>query len=211
MSADWPPPDDSIKRRRIVTRDERQLWKTVNKDTVPLSQTTQIMHVEPAKAKPAPAGDSTPSLIAPQMRSFRPFTPSKTPSARFVPKPEDLSALSEATPGIDRATARSMRKGERRPDARIDLHGMTMERAHDALTAFIITARQRGHRCVLVITGKGDSFRRGQGAGERSLKRDVPRWLNLPPLSGMIVGVFEAHQRHGGAGALYVYLKKPRG
>jgi DNA-nicking Smr family endonuclease len=62
---------------------------------------------------------------------------------------------------------------------------------------------------VLVVTGKGGG---GTGAprGEGVLRRDAPRWLGVPPMAQLVVGVFEAHVRHGGAGALYVYLRKRR-
>lgn len=207
MSSDWPPPPRGVRRKRQVTEEERSLWKAVNKDTVPLVQPTTIYSAEP-KAKPDLAPNEMPPYV-PQV--FRPVGRPSKPSTQFVPKPDELGTLSAKTPGIDRSTARNLRKGGRAPDARIDLHGMTMERAHSALINFIQASRQKNLRCVLVITGKGEAFRRGSEPGDRSLKRDVPRWLNLPPLGNSIVGVFEAHQRHGGAGALYVYLKKSRG
>ncbi|MDT8345081.1 MAG: Smr/MutS family protein, partial [Thermohalobaculum sp.] len=116
--------------------------------------------------------------------------------------------------GLDRRTAERLRRGERLPDARIDLHGMTAERAHLALDRFMTGAAARGLRCVLVITGKGahrddpdDIFRR---PGRGILRHDAPRWLRAGPVGDQIVGVFEAHRRHGGEGAFYVYLKKRR-
>jgi DNA-nicking Smr family endonuclease len=135
---------------------------------------------------------------------------------RFTPKPASIDALRDKTPGLDRNTARALRRGERSPDARIDLHGMTADRAHGALTNFILASRQRGHRCVLVITGKGRRYTAPSTSGfsmehsEGVLRRDVPRWLREQPLAGAIVGVYKAHQKHGGDGALYVYLRKAR-
>ena len=85
---------------------------------------------------------------------------------------------------------------------------MTLERAHRALTRFIFDSRSIGLRCVLVVTGKG----RGPdgGRGEGVLRRDVPRWLRTHLFDDAVVNVFEAHPKHGGAGALYVYLKRRR-
>lgn len=91
---------------------------------------------------------------------------------------------------------------------------MTAERAHGALRAFISREYAAGSRLVLVITGKGgrraDELEgpRGYGPGRGVLKTLTPIWLDEPPLSQMIVGVFQAHQKHGGGGALYVYLRK---
>lgn len=111
-----------------------------------------------------------------------------------------------------------MKQGRLEPDGRIDLHGMTAERAHRALTQFILSSHATGRRCVLVITGKGGR-RSPDGEhpirpfveGEGVLKTLTPEWLATPPLDQLVVGVFQAHIRHGGGGALYVYLRKPPG
>ena len=92
---------------------------------------------------------------------------------------------------------------------------MTADRAHSTLTGFILNARSRGHRCVLVITGKGRRYVPPSEAGfsmdrpEGVLRRDVPRWLRQHPLSSAVIGVYQSHRRHGGEGAYYVYLRKP--
>lgn len=102
-----------------------------------------------------------------------------------------------------------LRKGVREPDARIDLHGMSAERAHRACLTFLSDAIARGCRVVLVITGKGRADRGGfRTCGV--LKESLPGWLRASPLGGSIVGIYQAHQRHGGAGACYVYLKRRR-
>lgn len=91
---------------------------------------------------------------------------------------------------------------------------MTADHAHAALNAFIRREFAAGSRLVLVITGKGGRRRddaddlRDYRPGRGVLRVQTPIWLSEPPLSSMIVGVFSAHQRHGGAGALYVYLRK---
>jgi DNA-nicking Smr family endonuclease len=87
---------------------------------------------------------------------------------------------------------------------------MTQEQAHPALTGFIMRSFSEGKRLVLVVTGKGKSkpddgpipVRRG------ILKHHVPQWLAMPPLGAMVLQVAEAHVRHGGAGAYYVYLRR---
>ncbi len=86
---------------------------------------------------------------------------------------------------------------------RIDLHGLGHDAARAALTSFIADASARGLRGVLVITGKGT-------LGDGVLRRRTPEWLAEPSLRPMIAGISEAHRRHGGAGALYIALKRPR-
>lgn len=121
--------------------------------------------------------------------------------------------LSRAPVKIERRKHARMMRGKLDPEARIDLHGMTLAEAQPALNGFILSARARGLRLVLVITGKGRSrpdddlgpIPRRPGA----LKIEVPRWLRSGPLAPAVLEVREAHHRHGGTGAYYVYLRKP--
>ena len=84
--------------------------------------------------------------------------------------------------------------------------------AHPALVRFILRAQSDGKRLVLVITGKG---RPGDEAvlyptPRGILRRQVPHWLDIPPLAQAVLQVTPAHIRHGGDGAFYVYLKRGR-
>jgi len=120
-----------------------------------------------------------------------------------------VQALGPSTPGLDRRTAERLRRGKLAPQARLDLHGVTLARAHRLLEGFLRDARGRGLRCVLVITGKGRKRVEGWRETEGGALRDsVPRWIGTPPLSRLVVGIYPAHPRHGGGGAFYVYLKR---
>jgi DNA-nicking Smr family endonuclease len=99
-----------------------------------------------------------------------------------------------------------------KPEARIDLHGLTERDAHHALLLFLRTAQARHHKLVLVITGKGARLApdtpfdmelnyRSRGI----LKSVVPRWLREPAFA--LSPKRAAHARHGGDGA-YVYLRR---
>ena len=85
--------------------------------------------------------------------------------------------------------------------ARLDLHGMDQDRARAALHAFLLRAHAEGHRAVLVITGKGV-------LGDGVPRRRTPEWLGDPEVRAVVAGVSEAARHHGGAGALYVALKR---
>lgn len=88
---------------------------------------------------------------------------------------------------------------------RLDLHGLSQDRARGTLEAFLGRAWADGWRAVLVITGKGVQ-------GDGVLRRRAPEWLGAPHLAHIVAGVSPAHRRHGGDGALYVALKrKPKG
>ncbi len=106
--------------------------------------------------------------------------------------------------GLDGNTRKRMQRGEIEPAARLDLHGFTQEAAHRALLSFLRGSHRRGVRLTLVITGKGNPKKEGGGV----LKAMVPRWLHQPEFAALIAAIEPAHIRHGGAGALYVYLRK---
>jgi len=108
-------------------------------------------------------------------------------------------------PGIDRRTAERLRKGEIAIERRIDLHGMTQDDAHAALDRFVRQAWKDGKRMLLVITGKG-SVAEGGGV----LRRQVPRWLAVGEHAARLLRLEPAQPRHGGAGALYVLLRRQR-
>ena len=101
--------------------------------------------------------------------------------------------------GLDGHTRERLKRGEVRVSARLDLHGLTQEAAHRALLTFFRHARKNGMRLTLVITGQGSPG---------VLKAMVPRWLGQPEFAALIAGIEPANVRHGGAGALYVYLRK---
>jgi DNA-nicking Smr family endonuclease len=121
-------------------------------------------------------------------------------------------ALGKAPLRMDAKAFSKMKQGKLAPEARIDLHGMTMDRAFPVLSQFVLTSQARGLRLVLVITGKGqredpyDPMPRRRGV----LKTQVPQWLRLAPLSQAVLQVVQAHRSHGGEGAYYVYLKRRR-
>jgi len=108
-------------------------------------------------------------------------------------------------PGVDKSTARRLKRGQLPIEARLDLHGHRQAEAHRALEAFIVGQASAGRRCVLVITGKGAV---SQGGGV--LREMVPRWLNQSPNRERIISFTHATPADGGAGALYVLLKRRR-
>ena len=116
--------------------------------------------------------------------------------------------------GLDGGTQDRLDRGLLTPDATLDLHGMTQDRAHRTLIRFLQNARTYDNRLIVVVTGKGNPRAPDAAAWTESphgvLKEMVPRWLAEPALKGLIARVQPAHIRHGGGGALYVYLRKSR-
>jgi DNA-nicking Smr family endonuclease len=180
----------SQRRHRHPTPDELRLWRDAMRDAVPLGV------VAPLPAEPV-------EPVEPPVAAGPAAAP---PPAPVPPRRESMAALVVADlPGFDRRTSDRLRKGRMGIHARIDLHGMTQAEAHGALAGFVLRCWHEGRRSVLVITGKGST---GQGGGV--LRRAVPMWLNQAPLRERIIGIEEAGHRDGGAGALYVLLRRRR-
>ena len=143
------------------------------------------------------------------MQPFRLGERTKTlPGHDLVPPLADR--LAAAPLRMDAKAFGRMSRGRIAPEARIDLHGMTIAEAHPELIRFVLNAQGQGMRLILVITGKG---RPGPDDGPIPrrpgvLRHQVPQWLRQVPLAPAVLQVAEAHQRHGGAGALYVYLRR---
>ncbi len=194
--------------RRRLTKGEQELWQKVAKSASPLAPTKKLFETqltskpERMRTKPDPV-DLGPFRIGQKSVSERP--------AHYL-APDISQEVSAAPLRMDKKVHTKMRRGQLRPEARIDLHGMTLDQAHPALTRFVMTAHAQGKRLVLVITGKGkqsDDFgpipvRRGL------LRHNVPGWLSAPPLSSLVVQVAQAHVKHGGGGAYYVYLRRQK-
>jgi DNA-nicking Smr family endonuclease len=190
--------------RRPLGPDEAALWSEVASTVRPMSRKVRAALVKPEtsvmqKAAPSamPAG---PEKLAPFEISARAAKEPRT----TVPTPKEPALRMDA-----RAYIR-MRRGRLVPEARIDLHGMTVAEAHSALIGFVMRAHGSGLRLVLVITGKGKSGADNGGMTSRGgvLRHQVPHWLQLAPLGPRVLQVAEAHISHGGAGALYVYLRR---
>ncbi len=196
-------------RKRRLTDADREIWGRVARTTRPLASGASLKVDDPEDSAPAatPPGSDT-SL--PAARIFRP-TPPSSPPAHDLARPLG-DALASAPMQMDKRRFQRMLRGKLVPEARIDLHGMTLAQAHGALNSFILRAQQQGLRLVLVITGKGRNTDNDGPIPRRpgALKQDVPRWLRMAPLAPAVLEIREAHARHGGAGAYYVYLRRNR-
>lgn len=104
---------------------------------------------------------------------------------------------------LDQQTHNKLSKGRLPIEARVDLHGLTQAEAHNLLLSFLHRAFAQGIRHVLVITGKGSSL-----GSDGILRRAVPAWFSTPPFRPLVGGYDTAARGHGGAGALYVRLRR---
>jgi DNA-nicking Smr family endonuclease len=177
-----------MRKDRPLAPDERALWDTVTRAVAPLRKR------KPKKSEEA-AG---PAVTPPAKPALGARPPPAVPGKTQAPPP--LAPLG-------RRARSKLARGSEPIDDRIDLHGMTQADAHAALAHFLRRAQGRGARIVLVITGKG--ARAADAFSERGvLKRQVPHWLESAALRPLVIGFESAGTRHGGAGALYVRLRR---
>jgi DNA-nicking Smr family endonuclease len=178
-----------MSKRRSLSADERALWETVTRAIAPLRKRKLMTNKEPAVAAA--------------------MLPPASPPGGMKAAPAILPKAKEAPPlvPLGRRMRSKLARGSEPIDDRIDLHGMTQADAHAALAHFLRRAQARGARVVLVITGKGTPA--ADTHSERGvLRRQVPHWLESATLRPLVIGFESAGTGHGGAGALYVRLRR---
>jgi DNA-nicking Smr family endonuclease len=205
-----------------MSPDDQHLWRHVSSKVKPI----QVNRYTPFKDSSSDAGKAGP--VKP------PYSNAKTAKKKRIrlnsstvgrDTATQLGALDQAlediskrsnVAGLDRSSSEKLRRGKMAIEGRVDLHGLTRREAHSRLRSFISSAHRSGKRCVLVITGKGSSLRQTDDAeymgGNRKgvLREEVPRWLREPDLHKLVIDFRAAQPRHGGAGALYVLLRRSR-
>ena len=193
-------------RRRTLHPDEQEVWQAVARTAKPMHPMGHVF-LKPAEPKPKPTQTAAPAM--PRLPLFRLGEKSRSKPGHDI-LPSLAESLAAAPLQMDAKTHGKMTRGKLSPEARIDLHGMTLSEAHPELIRFILNAQSAGMRLVLVITGKG---KRGHDVGPipqrmGALRHQVPHWLRLPPLGAAVLQISEAHLKHGGSGAYYIYLRR---
>lgn len=113
--------------------------------------------------------------------------------------------------GLDGSWERKLAKAEISPDFTLDLHGHSLDAAHARLEHGLMQAVTMGARLVLVITGKPRPVEAADRGGRRgAIRAKLLDWLAHGSHASRIAAVRGAHPRHGGAGAVYVVLKRPK-
>lgn len=185
-------------RGRRLSQDEARLWARLARTVAPIA------------GRERPAIDELPAPPTKQPRplasgrSAKPVAPPAPPPKPSAPRPLDRH-------GLDSSWERKLARGGLAPDFTLDLHGHGLDAAHARLDAGLAQAMALGARVVLLITGRP----RPVDAADRATHRGAIRaklidWLAAGPHAANIAAVRGAHRRHGGAGAVYVILKRAR-
>ena len=199
-----------MSRRRTLRPEEEELWQAVARTAKPLH--------DPAPRRKLEAAPPTPVIVkppepAPRLPAFRLGEKSRNPKSHILaPSLSDSLAASLAGAPIlmDAKAHARMTRGKLHPEARIDLHGLTLAEAHPELIRFILNSHSAGLRLVLVITGKGKQKPDYGPIPQRLgvLRHQLPLWLRQTPLAHTVLQISEAHLKHGGSGAFYIYLRR---
>ena len=185
MNENFPSPGKP--RLRRLSAEEIELWLTVTRGVArrPGSGSPRLPRPRnDADLQASDAGNSLPNAETPVERKAAP---------RLAP--------------LERRLRQNLARGRAAPDAAIDLHGMRRQEAFAALREFLARAQVEGARLVLVVTGKGERATHGE-ATAGILRKNVPNWLCGAEYRSIVLGFEEASRPHGGAGALYVRLRR---
>jgi DNA-nicking Smr family endonuclease len=224
-----------MRRRREPSPAELALWGEVARSVKPLTVRKSAIgkkavgkNVAGKKtAVKVDEADTSPEIVVQSMQQAMaqfmlqsvpggaPDAAAMLPSTKVAKavKPQTLKHAVAMAP-LERKLRTALKRGTRQVDAKMDLHGMRQDEAHATLIGFVRRSSDRGASLVLVVTGKGSGkVRAGSlndplGDERGVLRRLVPHWLRLPELRHLVIGFEEAHPNHGGAGALYVRLRR---
>lgn len=188
---------------RKLSTEETQVWAQVIRTVRPL---------EKRRASPVPLPVADTPKAAEVSASAE---PRKKVKGRIPPplpsKPVAAKAAQETQLHLDGSWEKRIAKGTLVPDFSLDLHGANLEAAYARLIHGLTQARAMGARVVLVVTGKprpADAMDRGERRG--AIRAKIADWLAASEHASDIVAIRGAHRRHGGAGAIYVVLKRRR-
>ncbi|MFT6557913.1 Smr/MutS family protein [Sneathiella sp.] len=206
---------------KALTDEDLYLWNYVLRDVTPIRSNRFTGFEEFAKKIPekeisVPKERADPRKKAAALKHSPSSAPYRKGTDNALFRESVVPSSRQSVPGLDRNSSEKLRKGKMVIEGRVDLHGMNRRVAHQRLRSFLNGAYLQGKRCVLVITGKGSSVDKTDdapymGGGRRGiLKEEVPKWLAEPDLQRLVLDYRTAQIKHGGAGALYVLMKRAR-
>jgi DNA-nicking Smr family endonuclease len=141
-----------------------------------------------------------------------PVPPPPPSPVRVIELPAEVKLVVEGNgqqytaraPGVSRAQLADLRAGKFHVEQTLDLHGETVEAGKQRLRELLVAAHRIGHRCVLVVHGKGTHSEHGAPLREAVLG-DL-----LGELSGLVHALSTAAPSDGGEGATYVVLRSQK-
>lgn len=179
-----------MKTESKISQADRELFRSSIGNIIPLKNRPHLPH----KKQPLP-------LLRKRVREESETLPDRL-SDHYHPMEQHDEQLSFARSGLQKSTLKKLKKGYYLIEDRLDLHGYRRDTARPLLQEFLHYAQQRGFRCLMIIHGKGRSGKEEQPI----LKPLVASWLQQ---SEAVLAYCSARPKDGGAGALYLLLKRP--
>jgi len=176
---------------RRLNPEEQALWAKVVASVRPLHGAPPLPELTAGAELPAPAPNKAAPAATP---------PRRIAAAQKQPAPWTT---------LDGSWDRRLSRGLVQPDATVDLHGHNLATAYDLLDRRLDQAIALGDRLLLLITGKPPTDDR-RPVGRGAIRAAVGDWLAASRHASDIAAVRNAHPRHGGAGALYIVLRRRR-
>lgn len=177
---------------RRLSADEAALWRRVMDTVRPLPGKRLAPAAPPLTLTPAP---------------LKPMTGLRPVADRPAPKPKSPAKIGET---LDGGWDRKLTRGLVSPDTSIDLHGHNLSSAYALLDQGLARAISQGDRLLLLVTGKAPRAESERPHARGAIRAAVGDWLAGSRHADRIAAVRGAHPRHGGAGALYIVLRRDR-
>lgn len=185
-------------RTRRLAPEEAALWARVIASVRPLEGKRKTPAPPPPAPSPSPAA---PEAAPKKLRGRVPPAPLPKPGPAAPPPPGNLDG------GWDRRLSRGLVS----PESTVDLHGHSLATAYARLDQGLDHALARGDRVLLLVTGKPPRPESERPHARGAIRAAVGDWLAASRHADRIAAVRGAHPRHGGTGALYIVLRRPRG
>ncbi len=192
-----------MSHRRILDPAERSLWQKVVATVTPIHHARAPVREQVEVKSVAPIESMSEALSAQKVKA----KPERT-SAKIAPIAAPAAPASVVQSTLDSHWDRRFHKGAIEPELTIDLHGTGLSGAYQRLDRALEQAVHHHVRVILLITGKIRSHDRMSGQGRGAIASVVGDWLAASRHASHIAAVRNAHPRHGGAGAMYIILKR---
>lgn len=205
---------------RDLSDEEKALWDLMTKDITPVKKDTLRSTQDKSKKKKEKQDDAS-FAKGRQGLNINSYGAKKGAQKQSAPqeasrKDRGMGAEDHSSRQLDGRNMGRLKKGKITIDATLDLHGMNQAQAHARLNRFVSDARERGLRCLLVITGRGQrDYENAQASADPFhkkgiLRKNLPIWLAQEPLKSLVLQYKTAKRQHGGDGAFYLYLRRDR-
>ena len=191
-----PAPPKPLARRQEGLSEE-ELWSLATDGAAPLPDRS-------SRIKPGPKPLSVaPAALDPELEAYDELRALVEGEVAFDIRDTDEFIEGHAH-GLDAGVVRKLKRGEFAVQGHLDLHGLLKDEAKAELEAFLVKSRAAGKRCVLVVHGRGLHSKDQVPV----LKEALKRWMALGRFARHVLAFATARSHDGGAGAVYVLLRR---